>query len=373
MNPRILLVDDEPNVLSGLRRNLHGRFLIETAGGGAEALDKLGDGTGFGVVLSDMRMPGMDGVELLASVRARAPDVVRVMLTGNADQATAVEAVNRGAIFRFLNKPCAPDAVAAALGDGLAQHRLLTAERELVERTLGGTVGVLVEVLMAVDPAGFGRAMRVRGLARRVAGAVPGLNPWELDLAAMLHPLGATALPAELREKLRAGAALEEPERAQASRAPAIGADMIAKIPRLAGVAEIVRHHLAAAEPGVPAGARVLRVLSDFAALAEKGVAAGLAFARLGQESVGAYDPAIFAAVRDALLADEGAIQAQITAKKIAELYPGLVLVDDIAIAADGGVLLKAGFEISDTLLSKIRAYHQFRALREPVRVVHRH
>lgn len=373
MNPRILLVDDEPNVLSGLRRNLHGRFQVETAGGGAEGLEKLGDGTGFGVVLSDMRMPGMDGVEFLSSVRTRAPDVVRLMLTGNADQATAVEAVNRGAIFRFLNKPCAPEAVVAALSDGLAQHRLLTAERELVERTLGGTVGVLVEVLMAVDPAGFGRAMRVRGLARRVTSAVPGLNTWELDLAAMLHPLGATALPAELREKLHAGTPLEEAERVQTARTPTIGADMIAKIPRLAGVAEIVRHHRAAAAPNVPAGARVLRVLTDFSALAEKGLATGLVFARLGQESGDVYDPAIFAAVRDALLADEGATEAQITSKRIAELYPGLVLVDDIAIAADGGVLLKAGFEISETLLSKIRAYHQFRALREPVRVVHRH
>lgn len=373
MTARILLVDDEPNVLSGLRRNLHGRFEFATANGGAEALEKLGDGTGFGVVLSDMRMPGMDGVELLEAVRTRAPDVVRLMLTGNADQETAVKAVNRGAIFRFLNKPCAPDAVAAALVDGLAQHRLITAERELVERTLGGTVGVLVEVLMGVDPAGFGRAMRVRGLARRVAGVVPDVNPWELDLAAMLHPLGATALPPELREKVRAHSPLEESERAQASRVPAIGADMIAKIPRLSGVAEIVRHHRAAAAPGVPPGALVLRVLSDFAALTEREVPAGLAFARLAHESGDAYDSAIFASIRDALLAEEGAVESQIVVKKIVDLYPGLVLVDDIAIASDGGVLLKAGFEISETLLTKIRAYHQFRPLREPVRVVNRH
>ncbi|MFM7344691.1 MAG: hypothetical protein ACKO1J_04880, partial [Tagaea sp.] len=122
-----------------------------------------------------------------------------------------------------------------------------------------------------------------------------------------------------------------------------------------------------------PAGARVLRILVDLAAHIETGAALGLAFARLGQESGDAYDPVMFAAVREALLAAEGAAEAQIAVKRIADLYPGLVLVDDLEIASDGGVLLKAGFEISDTLLSKIRAYHQFRALREPVRVVHRH
>lgn len=373
MSAKILLVDDEPNVLLGLRRNLRGRFDIDTATGGDEALAKLGDGAGFGVVLSDMRMPGMDGVELLERVRGRAPDVVRLMLTGNADQETAVKAVNRGAVFRFLNKPCAPEDVARALDDGMTQHRLLTAERELVERTLGGTVGVLVEVLMAVDPAAFGRAMRARHFARRAAAAVPDVNPWELDLAAMLHPLGVTALPAELRARLAAGAPLDEAQRAQSARAPGIAADMIAKIPRLSGVAEIVRHHRAAPSAATPVGARVLRILVDLAAQTESGAALGLAFARLGQEAGEAYDPATFAAVRDALLAAEGSAQAQIAAKRIVDLYPGLVLVDDLEVAADGGVLLKAGFEISDTLLSKIRAFHQFRPLREPVRVVHRH
>ena len=373
MSVRVLLVDDEPNVLSGLRRQLYGKFDVDTAIGAAEALEKLGDGGAFGVVLSDMRMPGMDGVELLARVRTQAPDVVRMMLTGNADQQTAVRAVNRGAIFRFLNKPCAPDDVAGALADGIAQHRLITAERELVERTLGGAVGVLVEVLMGMDPAAFGRAMRARGLARQAAAALPDVNPWELDLAAMLQPLGLTALPADLRAKLGQGGKLESAEREQAARVPAIGADMIAKIPRLAQVAEIVRHHRAPPSADTPVGAKALRVLVDLAAQLETGLKLGLAFAKLGHADATEYDPGVFAAIRDALLADEGDAAAQVAAKKIAELYPGLILVDDLVIASDSGVLLKAGFQITDSLLARVRAYHQFRPLREPVRVVMRH
>ncbi len=373
MTARVLLVDDEPNVLSGLRRQLFGKFEVDIATGGDQALEKLGDGSGFAIVLSDMRMPGMDGVELLSRVRTQAPDIVRLMLTGNADQETAVRAVNRGAIFRFLNKPCAPEDVIGALTDAMAQHRLITAERELVERTLGGAVGVLVEVLMGMDPAAFGRGMRARGLARQAAGALPDVSPWELDLAAMLHPLGLTALPADLRAKLASGAKLEPSESEHAARVPAIGADMLVKIPRLAQVALIVRHHRAPASTGAPVGAKALRVLIDVAAGLETGMPLGLVFAKLGNAAGTEYDPGIFAAIRDALLQGEAARGGDVSTKKIAELYPGLILIDDLAVAADGGILLKAGFEITDTLLSRVRSYHQFRPLREPVRVVMRH
>src|ERR1700722_15579286 len=103
---KILLVDDEPNVLSAFQRQLSRRFEVQTALGPIEGLAALKEAQEFAVVGADMRMPEMSGVEFLAIVKQRAPDVVRMMLTGNADQATAIEAINHGNIFRFLNKPC---------------------------------------------------------------------------------------------------------------------------------------------------------------------------------------------------------------------------------------------------------------------------
>jgi len=105
MPNKVLLVDDETNVLQAYTRVLRRRFDLEVAQGGAEALESLARSGPFAVIVSDMRMPGMDGVELLAQVRERFPDTTRIMLTGNADQATAMAAVNLGAIFRFLTKP----------------------------------------------------------------------------------------------------------------------------------------------------------------------------------------------------------------------------------------------------------------------------
>ena len=106
MKPRILLVDDDPLLLAGLKRQLRRHFRIETAPGGAEALALVQGEEPFMVVVSDYRMPGMNGNQFLAQVREISPDTIRIMLTGFADVGAAVDAINEGQIFRFLNKPC---------------------------------------------------------------------------------------------------------------------------------------------------------------------------------------------------------------------------------------------------------------------------
>ncbi|HEY0462627.1 MAG TPA: response regulator, partial [Polyangiaceae bacterium] len=103
-DPRILCVDDEPRVLDGLQRVCHNGFTVETAGSGAEALALLDRGEVFEVIVSDMQMPQMNGTALLAEFRTRAPDTIRVLLTGQADINAAITAVNHGQIFRFLSK-----------------------------------------------------------------------------------------------------------------------------------------------------------------------------------------------------------------------------------------------------------------------------
>ncbi len=106
MSPsKILFVDDQPSLLNAMARHFESRYDVHTAIGGKIGLEMI-DGRAFAVVVSDMQMPGMDGIEFLQHVRERAPDTIRVMLTSNDDQQTAVDAVNEGAVFRFLNKPC---------------------------------------------------------------------------------------------------------------------------------------------------------------------------------------------------------------------------------------------------------------------------
>ncbi len=130
--PKVLLVDDEPRVLAGLRRRLGDRFAIVTAESAAEAINCLEGGETIGAILADMRMPGRDGLDLLIEVADRWPNVRRLMLTGNTDQDTAMAAVNRGRVFRFFRKPCDADQLAASLTEALEEFTFVT--RSMVER-----------------------------------------------------------------------------------------------------------------------------------------------------------------------------------------------------------------------------------------------
>src|SRR5690348_5715782 len=155
MTKRILCVDDEPNILHAFERQLHNRFELETAVGAEQALRTIGNGAEFAVVLSDLRMPGMNGIQFLSRVRQIAPDTVRMILTGNADLAAAIEAVNEGKIYQFLTKPCPGELLARALDAALEQYRLITAERLLLEQTVQGSIGLLIEILSLVNPVAF--------------------------------------------------------------------------------------------------------------------------------------------------------------------------------------------------------------------------
>ncbi len=192
---KILLVDDDPNVLAGYVRQLRKRFDLTTAQGAEAALELLAAGPPFVVVVSDLRMPRMDGIEFLGRVRERSPDTIRVMLTGYADLTSAIAAVNQGSVFRFLTKPCETADLTKALVDGIRQYRLVTAERELLEKTLGGAVKLLTDLMALLKPDLAGRNSRIANLAKRLAVILAPGEIANIGLAALLSQIGLLALP----------------------------------------------------------------------------------------------------------------------------------------------------------------------------------
>ena len=151
MKPRILLVDDDPLLLAGLRRQLRRQFHIETAPGAGEALQMVEGEAPYTVVVSDFRMPGMNGIDLLARIKARQPDTVRMMLTGSTDLATAVKAVNEGHIFQFHLKPCPADALARAIQEGVAHYEEASARTSQI-RAMEKTMAQASEVQRNLMP-----------------------------------------------------------------------------------------------------------------------------------------------------------------------------------------------------------------------------
>jgi response regulator RpfG family c-di-GMP phosphodiesterase len=367
--PLILCVDDDELVLEGLRDTLRRAFEVRTAIGATEALAMLRkEPEAYAVVLSDMRMPGMFGSELLREARTVAPDCVRMLLTGYADIDSAIRAVNDAQLFRFLTKPCQPEQLVRACIAALAQHRLLTAERVLLEQTLRGCVNALVEVLALANPTAFGRAGRVRALVGKIAAAAELENRWEVEVAAMLAHIGAVTLPPETAEKLYAGATLSPEEKAMVERMPQSAHHLLANIPRLDGVLAILAycHEPAGATNGTPppAGGDVLRIAVDYEELESSGLTDSVALGAL--RGRGTYDPVLL----DTLGQVVGVGRAAPVVRELAvgELRTGMTLADDVRTLA-GGLLVARGYTVTEQLLERL-ANLRSSQVREPLRVI---
>lgn len=381
MSNKVLCIDDDANVLTGIQRNLRKQFDIDTAVGALAALKLIEKECPYAVIVADMQMPGMNGVEFLNIARQKYPDTVRVMLTGNADQKTATEAVNRGHIFQFLNKPCPPEKLAQVLTDGIKQYRLVTAERELLENTLNGSVKVLMEILSLSDPASFGRAQTVRDQARGVARLLEMSSTWELELAAMLCPIGHVSLPAELNYRISAGLDLSGPEKDACDRVPLVGSNLLAHIPRLQAVARIVLYQRknfdgtgfpadAVAGTEIPVESRLIRILSDLAHLEAKKSARFKGLEHL-REAKGIYDPNLLEVVGRYFeleaAAHVGAGQAP-RAVGVDELRAGQVLTADVRTVQDV-MIIAAGTRISPLILERLRNFASLEGLKLPIHV----
>lgn len=163
--PRIMMVDDEANVLSAYRRSIGRTFELSTFERGADALAELNNNTTYPVIVTDMRMPEMDGLQFVNEARKLTKQSVFVMLTGNADQQTAIDAINKGEVFRFLNKPCDGDLLTSTINTCLRQYELQRAEQELLRDTLTGSVRLMHELIAITNPLIAERSKRVRSIA----------------------------------------------------------------------------------------------------------------------------------------------------------------------------------------------------------------
>jgi response regulator RpfG family c-di-GMP phosphodiesterase len=360
---KILFVDDEPNLLAAMERNFGLDYDVATATSGADALVILRVQGPFAVVVSDMRMPQMSGAEFLARARHEAPDTVRMLLTGQSELESAIAAVNQGAIFRFLTKPCQRDDLHHALEAAIEQHQLRAAERVLLEQTLAGATGVLTDVLAMVAPEIFKRTRQIREIAIQLARATEFPRPWVVDLAAAFSYLGMITLPEDLLHKVYAGTRLTESEREAYSAHPATAARLIGAIPRLQEVAAIIRHQRGGAERDetvvVRDGAALLHLAIEIDGMLWRGVAPADIARTLRDRKV---DPRIVEAIGAIAPADEGAVRRV----KVAELRPGMIIERDI-VGKNGVLVIAHGTQLSSPLIERLHRFRDMGTVAEPI------
>jgi response regulator RpfG family c-di-GMP phosphodiesterase len=367
--PLVLCVDDEPRVVEGLALHLRRDYNVVTANGAHAALQLLKVHGAPTVIVSDMRMPGMDGATLLKHVRHLYPETTRILLTGDPGRDVAVAAVNEGQIFRYLTKPCPADKLRTAIEAGVAQHRLLIAERVLLQETLLGCIRALIDVLAITNPVAFGRATRVKRLAADLAIAAGSSGFWQLEAAAMLSQIGYISLPTELVEKLYYGTHLTPEERVLADGAPQVAQKLLSHIPRLETVMEIltasrdVKSDLP--EGLVKLGADILRLVIEYDSLIAQGHPIDGAIAAV-RAQMQRHDSKLV----ERLEAQVGALSEvqKLTEVAVCDVTPGMVFMDDLRTHI-GTLLVPKGFEVTETFLERARNFGPG-ILQERVRVL---
>ncbi len=372
MSDKILLVDDEPSVLQGYQRLLHSQFHVTTAVGAKSGLQTINRQGPFAVVVSDMRMPEMDGIEFLRRVLTVAPETVRIMLTGNSDQQTAAGAVNEGSVFRFLTKPCNKETLSKTLMEGLAQYRMVCAEKEVLEKTMKGMILVLTEVLSVACPAAFSRAARVRRYVQHVAERLSLPNSWKYEVAAMLSQLGCVTLEPETIEAIYSGGELSPADQAQFLNHPQIAQDLLKNIPRMEQVAWMIAHQNQPLPTEWNVSDREMREMRLGAQL----IRAALAFDLQLRKGGSRLDAAHFLSVKFADL-DSKVVEAMIELEpesagkdsrsvSISELSTSMVLEQEVR--SKTGILIGAkGQEVTSPLLLKLKSFSAKGSIEEKV------
>lgn len=374
---KVLMVDDEVQILDSLRRELRGKVNLDTAIGGGEALETIAKKGPYAVVVSDFKMPGMNGIDFLSRVRQTSPETVRMMLTGYADLNNTIEAVNQGNIFRFLTKPCSSENLMRSLVDGIRQYRLIRAEKDLLDQTLRGSVKVLTDLLALVKPHALGRANRISRYVKEIAQSIGVENQWEIESAAELSQIGCITLPDDLVRKVSNGQTLNVKEKRLFHQHPQTGAEMVANIPRMEEVAKIIAYQEKnydgsgvpeddVSQEDIPLGSRIIKLLLDFDALVSSGDSKGMALDRL-RKTPSHYDPAIITTF-DMVLGEEA--KYDVREVKIIDLEEGMILAEDIVDASEKKRLLAKGQELSKTLIMSVRSYHRVAVVKEPLRVM---
>jgi response regulator RpfG family c-di-GMP phosphodiesterase len=363
MKPRILCVDDEPLVLAGQARHLSRHFDVDSEESAQSALLRIRTAsTPYAVVVSDYNMPGMDGIAFLAEVRAVCPDTARVILTGRGDLYVAMQAVNEGSVFRFLTKPASPEVLLAAVEAGVHQYELAATERELLQKTLTGSVKMLADLLSLTNPIAFGRSSRVYRVAQRIAPLL--CRPeesWAVLVAAMLCQIGCVAVPGDVLERAYRRQTLSPEQEALHRSHPSVGRELLAAIPRLERVAEIVgyqsKHYSGGGFPDddregddLPLGSRIIHAALDYDAVVSAGGSPADAVRELRMRG-SQYDPAVIAALASVTDAERGYEERRVG---VDELSPEMILAEDIE-SPTGMCLIVRGQEMSPALQSRLR------------------
>lgn len=379
MQEKILFVDDDVQVLASYQRGLGRTYKLETETSGEAGLKAMIKNGPYAVVVSDYQMPGMDGLQFLEKAQTANPDTVRIMLTGHGNMETAMKAVNLGKVFQFLTKPCSPDDLGRTLETALKQYRLVIAEKELLEKTLNGSIKVLTDILETVDPVSFKISQKLSEEIKKLATHLKLRNVWELEIAARLCMMGNVTIPPEILKRSRLSLDSLQPEEfSMVRRMPEISSQLMGQIPRMKGVSELILYQNKNFDgtgyppneikmDEIPIGGRLLRVLIDMLTAELAGTQRVTALEAMESQG-GKYDSKLIGDLYAFYNTESESAPATAASKEVVvkDLRPGMVLTSDIY-TNDGVLIVPTGTKLSLIILKKLYNFSEMSGIKEPI------
>lgn len=376
----IVVADPDPNVQSGFQKLFGGQMEVACFSDSDSALIFLKQQPSAAIVCSCFNLPGRGGSAFLRASEIIAPMAARVMLTRERSAEAVKQALNEGHAFMFLDKPSQSADLVAAMETALAHHRQLFKDRALLERTLAGSVKLLIDMMALFHPEAFRRTGVVRKQALKLAKALGMKKTWELEMAVMLSPLGEALLPKQVLARYRAARSLTEQERDVLDKSPAQTQELLKNIPQLERVSDYLylsaRGYDGSGFPkdgptgsDIPQISRILKLLTDlWYASPEAGPdAAAFEAVTINRRK---YDPKLLELAKNVLMDDVPEERKKHVAEcHIRSLRPGDILVDDALTESSHELVLSRGHTLTPTTIRRLEHFHQTTGVRQPIRV----
>eukprot|EP00903_Cladosiphon_okamuranus_P001029 g1027.t1 len=376
----IVVADPDENVKKGFQRLFSSHKNVVCFSESDPALLFLKQNPGTSVIFSCFNLPGRGGTAFLRAAETIAPQATRIMLTREKSAEAIKKTLNEGHAFMYLEKPCQPTELVSAMETALTHHRQLAKDRALLERTLAGSVKLLIDMLALFHPEAFRRTSTVRKQALKLAKALGMKKTWELEMAVMLSPLGEALLPKQILARYRAARSLTEQERDVLDRAPAQSRELLKNIPQLEKVSEYLYLSGCGYDGSgfpkdgptgqdIPLISRILKLLTDlWYASPESGPdAAAFEALTINQRK---YDPKLLELAQHVLMDDVPEARKKHVAQcYIRSLRPGDILVDDALTESSHELVLSRGHLLTPTTIRRLEHFHQTAGVRQPIRV----